>query len=287
MERLINREPVKIRFTVPEFPSGLGSVLIKDICVIAEKVASQSQRGIYSLENYAVSIGEGENLYLKADAISAEYVSAILDRDKMTEITRVSRAGIGLDGYYFCAFATFFAFLWGIGCFACLKRPDRSVNRLLASKGLGCARQVLCEFAAHYIPSLLFFSLAAVAAAAFLPASIPGLLAALTSFLVCFCCMHLLFYELFSDTLGAVLSQFVFALFGSFIAGCFYPSWFFPETVEKIASFSPAGAGMKLLQSGFTGTFDAKFYLLTLAWGAIFFVCAVFARRARLRGDSP
>ena len=284
---LLKREPIKVRFTVPEFPSGLGTVLIKEIGGVIEKIVTETQNGIYSMETYAISVGADGDIPDKAAGIAAEYASLILGRENMLEIKRVSRAGIGLDGYYFCAFATFFAFLWGIGCFACLHRPDRSVNRLLASKGLGCARQLVCELAAHYLPSLAFFALAAVAASFFLPLSLPGLLGALTVFVLSFASLHLLFYELFSDTLGVVLSQFIFALFGCFVSGCFYPSWFFPEAAEKIASFFPAGAGMKLLQSGYAGAPELSQMLICLLWGAAFFACAVLTRRARLRGDSP
>lgn len=287
VSRLLKRDPVKVVFTVPELPSGFGTVLIKQISGVIEKIVAESQNGIYSMEVYAESVGYDGELYIKADAIAADYVSLILGRENMLELSRVNRAGIGLDGYYFCAFATFFAFLWGIGCFACLHRPDRSLNRLLFSKGLGCARQILCELAAHYLPSLVFFALAALSASFFLPLSLAGLLAVLTVFVLCFCTLHLLFYELFSDTLGAVLSQFVFALFGSFVSGCFYPSWFFPETAEALSSFFPAGAGMKLLQSGYAGAPEPSYLFICLCWSAVFFACAVLARRARLRGDSP
>ena len=60
--------------------------------------------------------------------------------------------------------------------------------------------------------------------------------------------MQMMFYELVSGTVGAILIQFILAVGLGYISGCFYPNYFFPETMQNIASNLPTGVAFSYMR---------------------------------------
>ena len=77
-------------------------------------------------------------------------------------------------------------------------------------------------------------------------------------------------YTLSGDLVGGVLLQFFLGVAMCFVSGCLYPVYFFPESVQHLAQYLPAGLARSHLAGYITG--DGA-VLPLLGWCAVF--CAV------------
>ena len=97
--------------------------------------------------------------------------------------------------------------------------------------------------------------------------------------------MQLFLYECVEGTVSGVLLQFVAAISISYISGYFYPSGFFPATVQKIALALPGGAAFSYAKRAFAGEVTSGYLLPVLGYTVLFTVLCAVVRKIRLRGD--
>lgn len=97
--------------------------------------------------------------------------------------------------------------------------------------------------------------------------------------------MHMFLYELVVGQVSAILLQFLLSVSQAYLAGCFYPNYFFPETVRQFASFLPAGAAMKFIQNCMTGVSDINNILLICLYSGLFIALAVVLRKISMAGE--
>ena len=76
-----------------------------------------------------------------------------------------------------------------------------------------------------------------------------------------------------------ILFWFVFTLFCCYTAGCFYPSWFFPDIIRDFGALTPAGVAFDAIKAGSQSCLGMG-AVLCAAYGAVFlFFAFVFHKR--------
>ena len=93
-------------------------------------------------------------------------------------------------------------------------------------------------------------------------------------------------YEFSTNTVSAVLFQFIFTVLIGYASGCIFPVWFFPEVLQKIAPFTPIGAARGYFAACFTGEDFGLYLALCLGFAALLFGLALLRRRQRILGKS-
>jgi len=90
---------------------------------------------------------------------------------------------------------------------------------------------------------------------------------------------------LIPNFIGAVLTQFLTFMLLGYLSGCFYPNFFFPDTLRSLMETLPVGLGFSFLRKIMT----KEPILADLAWVfsyvCLFFVIAVNMRKYRITGD--
>ena len=94
--------------------------------------------------------------------------------------------------------------------------------------------------------------------------------------------MQLLLYELTDNLLNAVVLQFVVTISLGYISGCFYPSYFFPESVQKLSALLPVGASMNYLSDFFLA--KAGVIFIPLLWCIVLVGALCIARTLNMKG---
>ncbi len=293
-------EFIPVQYVSEGLDTALEENLMKEFIMIAERLADSIQKGVFGIEQYLsdkrVDRGEIDEI---TDKFALEYAAYLLARNDTVMLKVIGEdADVSTLGYYFPAFALFFMMLFGIGCASHLVKRDMSLPKILYSRRVGAVSQVLSENAAYFIFMFCFVFILLVLGGWVLTgdhlASITSgadvrsfarfaLLTAPAALMIS--SMQLFLYECVEGTVSGVLVQFVAAISISYISGFFYPSGFFPQTVQKIALALPGGAAFSYAKRAFTGRVSAEYLLPVLGYALLFIVLCAVVRKIRLRGD--
>ena len=104
---------------------------------------------------------------------------------------------------------------------------------------------------------------------------IPGILA--------ICSLQFLVYEFCSDVITASLLQFVASMGLAYISGCMYPISFFPESMQRIAVYTPFGAAIESFKLILIDTFDLKYACLCGGYCIGFLLLSALVRSFKIR----
>ena len=84
---------------------------------------------------------------------------------------------------------------------------------------------------------------------------------------------------------SGVLLQFLCAVGMGYMTGCIYPSYFFPEGVQRVGAFLPSGAARVFLAKGAEGSFSVPDFLILIGYFALFFLGSVLLRKRRIAAE--
>ena len=93
-------------------------------------------------------------------------------------------------------------------------------------------------------------------------------------------------YELTRGVISAVLWQFITAVLGCYVAGCFYPSTFFPEAVQYLAKYLPQGAVLRYMQAYQKKTEYGSTLFVLFFYMAVCICMTILVRIRRVEGNS-
>lgn len=297
IERALRGEVGVIRFITSSGAQNVVTLLKNEITKVITDMALACEKGTYSIaeaiEANSLPVSAGKYM----NELSIEFAMLVFSR---SEIYSLKELGIseGIDGgqYYVCAMCVFLFMLFGV-CFSvvCVKR-DNSLDALLASKGFGSTKQILCEYAAHFVSLCLLIAAVAAAAGAFAllvgsrgeiilsavpPTSFFGRLIPVVLMLAAF---NMMIFELTSDLISASLLHFLSSLGLCYASGCFYPVYALPLPMQKIAGILPSGVAREFLEGAYTGEATGIKLVCLVLLGAAFLAVSVVARRARTLG---
>ena len=188
--------------------------------------------------------------------------------------------------------------LFGIGCAAHLVKKDMSLSKLLFSRKVGAVRQTVSENAAYFIFMYAFvFILLVLGGAVLSQRATSGLFGGadfkafvmfalkMAPAVLMISSMQIFLYECVDGVVGGVLLQFVTAISIAYVSGYFYPSSFFPQSVQKFALITPGGVAFSYAKRAFVGSGAEKYLIPVLAYAVMFMALSALIRKIRLGGD--
>lgn len=275
----------------------VGTQLVRELVVSVSSLVLETENAVYGAQDAVRDKLPELNPYGMGNKLVYRYAAAILDRDRLYSFELLGAAdSLSIPAYYLCGISLLFVMLWSVSCAPLFSRRSRELGQLLGADGFGAVGQVFSEFAAYLL--LLLFALLAAGALAFallgrFGISIPELqeregsllplAAGLLPPALMLCALQFLLYELANSTVSGILLQFLNAAVQGYLAGCFYPSSFFPEGLRRLGALLPAGAGMRYLGSLLLARPDREAALWVWGYLALFLLLCILVRRRRNR----
>ena len=255
-DALYHGETLPLTYVSNTGGADVSSQLVRELVVAISGLALETENAVYGAQDLVQDKLPGVNPYRAGDNLVYRYALAILDRERLYDMELLGAAdSLSLAGYYLCGITLLFIMLWSISCSPLFSRRSRELGQILSAEGLGAPGQVFSEFVSYLL--LLLFALLAAGLLAFLllrrfGIGIPELQTEELSPLflalrllppaLMLCALQFLLYELANSTVSGILLQFLNAAVQGYLAGCFYPSSFFPEGLRRLGPASGADA---------------------------------------------
>ena len=287
------------KYVTLDGPENLGTMFSEEIVKIVSELVIQSQNGMYSMQDLSEqydSKGYDEN----TNQLMMIYMNHILERTKSYQVTDLGISdSLSLGGYYLCGIITLFLLLWGISCNRIFSGRNPDYHRLLKISGISPTTQVFCEYGSYVVVSILMmfiFSAAFGILLQFVKLPIPELANITMTNCIFFVIkmlpvifmitmMQYAFYELIPNFIGALLMQFLLFMLLGYLSGCFYPNFFFPNSLRHIMEMLPVGLGFSFLRKTMANELMLTDFLWVITYLGIFFVIAVYMRKHRIAGE--
>ena len=295
---LVHGEIKKIKYYTTDDGVGISAVFEKEVTQVISNILVQSQKGVYGLaeamEDNGASYCTGE----KMNELCAEYFELIINRTSMGKNEYIGIADeVSMQGYFLCSIITLFVFLFGISCVSMYAKRDISLNRILYAKGQSGQRQIICEYFTYFLLVYLvvFVTSVCVVVLGGLKSLIPELEYMGMSEILLFTiriipvvamisAFHFLLFEITRDIVTGVLLQFVASVSLTYISGCFYPIYFFPEIVQRISTFLPAGLARSYLSESIVQKPITISFVFILIYFVLFLGVTILVRNRRIKG---
>lgn len=290
---------IPVVYVTGDSPSGFGSILMNEVAKTISDTVAQTQKGIYGMQKISKEYKKTENYKENTDKINIEYIETVLNRTRTFETEYLGMSdGVSMGAYFVCGGIMIFLMLWGITCNSFLFKKDRSMEKLLVSKGSSVFFQVVCEYLSFVFITVLVFMLFAFTAGLALQNIKLGIteidsvytwdyifyIIKILPVILMITSLHFLFYECISGYVGVILIQFIYALGTGYICGCLYPSHYFPESIQEISSFLPTGLGVTYMRQSISGTLSLKSIVGVVLFTAAFLALSVGVRAYRIGG---
>lgn len=257
-----------ITYFSSEGQRGLESILGDELADMVSVLVTRSQSAIFGMQQILYDHGRGAEAAALTDRMNLRLFDVVLNRTGLYTMEELGAVGgMSAYGYYLGAFLVFYLLLLGIyGCLLLVRRGS-ALPELMKSRGIGVPWQVLGEYAAYACMNLLcvamaFLALQMVSGGGFL--EIPEwsglgteplreLFGVMLPAALMLSAMQFWLYELVTGVAGSLICQFVCSISMAYLAGVFYPSSFFPETMRLLGQLLPAGAAMGYVREGILG----------------------------------
>ncbi len=299
---ILNGQNIPAEYITLNSPDGFGSTLSSEIATIVSDLVTDVQQGVYAMQNVATEHQKTANMWDHITNLNLAYVDSVLNRSDLYHITTLGIADkVSLVEYYICGLLLFFMLIWGISVSRLLGSRKMSLSRSLNARGMHPAHQMLCEYAAYLLITLLTLQIFALLTGSVLGfndfgireltgmniTTCMGFMMKILPVIMMITMMQMALYELVPNTVGAVLLQFIIAIGLGYISGCFYPNTFFPEAVQNFAAWLPTGVGFAYMRQVISETLALQSVGMTLIYLALFALLALGLRIRRIAGDQP
>lgn len=299
VDAVMDMDNIPLVYVTSDSPSSFGSILLNEVAKTISNTVSETQRGIYGMQKASRELGKKSTLKKNTKDLNIIYIESVLKRTDIYENEYLGAGdGISTGAYFICGGIVIFMLLWGISCNSYLFKRDRSIEKLLISKGISITRQTLAEYLSYLAITLVTFMTIFLLGGYALQYFRTGIreLEVLYTFdyftlfiklipvIIMFTALQFMLYESVSSYVGIILVQFVFALGSGYICGCLYPSYYFPEAVQKFASFLPTGVGVSYARTTLSGNTDIKTLFATIGFSVCFLFLSIAIRKHRNAG---
>ena len=295
---LVHGEIKKIKYYTTDDGVGISAVFEKEVTQVISNILVQSQKGVYGLADAMEDNGASYCTGEKMNELCAEYFELIINRTSMGKNEYIGIADeVSMQGYFLCSIITLFVFLFGISCVSMYAKRDISLNRILYAKGQSGQRQIICEYFTYFLLVYLvvFVTSVCVAVLGGLKSLIPELEYMGMSEILLFTiriipvvamisAFHFLLFEITRDIVTGVLLQFIASVSLTYISGCFYPIYFFPEIVQRISTFLPAGLARSYLSESIVQKPITISFVFILIYFVLFLGVTILVRNRRIKG---
>lgn len=286
-----------VTYVVAEGQKGIGGIVMSEIVDVVSNIVTSSQSGIYGMQSMLMDYGNPDELWEATEQLNFRYFDIVLGRKKLCDLEILGMAnGLSTEGYYFCSILIFFLLLSGINNSPLFSQKSRGIHGFMAARGVGAAGQVAGEYLAYVCLMLLcileiFLVLAAAMGSGILDIGewkmlgeeqIWGFFLKFLPVALMLSSMQFLLYELVTGIVSSLLLQFVCSISMGYLSGFFYPTHFFPETLQQIGSILPTGAALRYTDGCLTGSVSFAAVLAVLLYTACFLGASVLVRKSRI-----
>ena len=277
---------------------GMTPFLKDEITDIISDALTYGMKSIYGSADAAVGEGISDEAGNIMYEMSIDYIECTVNR---TDVYKVEELGIGnsqsLGGYMFCGISVVLLMLISLPFAILFIRRDYALQRIFASKGKSAAKQILAEYGAFFVGIFLLFaafSLCIALAKMFTSLPIDAVISADSGFgafmlsipaVLMLCGFSYMIFEISKDLISGVLSLFFATVFLGYAGGCLYPTFIFPETMQKIVAWLPTGVARMQISSALSGDGALLTTLISLGYTLVFFGISVFVRNRRLKAN--
>ena len=293
IERALRGDMDKVTYVTHAGGETVVSMFKDELTKLITALVVDTQKGVYGvaelMDEYDISGSAGKHM----DDMSLQYIDLIMSRSEICVVEELGISkGLDVSAYYVCALSAFLLFFIGVAFVTVGVRQDSSLSQLLAAKGFGAGKQVLCEFAAQFAVLLCMGAVLTGIVGAAGPAlqetgDFPGfwqLFWRMVPVAAMAAAGNILIFEVAGNVVSAALWHFFLTVGQCYVAGCFYPVYALPEPMQALAAWVPAGMARAFL----SGCFLQETKLLSLAGmtafaGAALGAAVLLRRRIEVR----
>lgn len=285
-----------VTFVTSPGQSGVVTMFKNEITHLITDLVVYSEKGTYAIYDALRDNGAADTAYKYMNIISIEYAELVFGRGDVYSYRSLGISdGLDMSEYYTCALAVLLIMLMGIPFASIHIRGDRSLDRILLSRGY-CERSVLlCEYAVHAICMLILGCMSMMLmtavfsmnrdASALDPTQFFSVEFALRMIpaVLMISAFDILIFESQDSIVSGVLSHFFAALCLGYASGCMYPIYALPKSIQSIAPWLPSGLARSY--AGGTFTYEAKLssLALILSYTVVFLIAAYAVRVYKTR----
>lgn len=296
VESVVSGENLPVTYVFGGSQQSLGGQLIEELSDTISAGITETQAGIYSMQEFYLNQGELEEIYEDVDTLNLRYFDLILSREEIYQVETVAGGHqLSVSGYYLSAILLVFLLAWGMNGGALLVKKDQSFSRVMASRGMGILIQTGGEFLAfilfmgcNYIGITGILLVCAEIFKVQIP-EIPGVgglfrfFAGCIPVVLCVGAMIFFLYTVVDSVISGLLLNFLGAIGLGYLSGCFYPLSFFPEEIQKVAAVLPSGVAMEYMKRLIWQRNTGEQAVELLLYAGVFLCAAVLVNRRKLQ----
>ena len=98
----------------------------------------------------------------------------------------------------------------------------------------------------------------------------------------CVAAMQCFLYSIVSSLTEGILLNFIGTVGLGYLSGCFYPTYFFPQSIQTLAEFLPTGIAMKYLTQILCDFPSIEQMGLLLSYAGLFLGMAVMVKKRKM-----
>lgn len=295
LDSIVSGQNMPVTFVGGGAQSGIGTQLVMELSDTVSEVITESQTGIYSMQDFYLEQGAMERIAEDTDRLNLRYFDVLFSRENMYRIeVGDGREGCSEAGYYLCAAVLIFLMLWGINGSIFLIERDEALTKILASSGMGVCIQMIGKIFAYLC--LMMVSFFGISGFLILFSALMGFgiqelegtidmirfAVAVLPVICCVAAMQCFLYSMVSSLTEGLLLNFIGTVGLGYLSGCFYPTYFFPQSIQTLAEFLPTGIAMKYLTQILCGFPSIEQMGLLLSYAGLFLGMAIMVKKRKM-----
>lgn len=267
------------------------SMFKDEITKLITNMVVYTQKGVYGLADAMIENKIPGSVGKRMDDMSLVYIDLILSRSQLCVVEELGVGqGMPAMGYYVCSLSVFLLLFIGVAFITVGVRQDKSLSRLLASRGFSEGAQVFWEFMAQFavlfaLGVVLMAIVSVVGPKVLGDTKLPGfgaLLAHILPVALMAAAGNMLIFEMTGSLISAAVWHFFLSVGQCYVSGCFYPVYALPEPLQKLAPWLPAGMAREFMSGSFLQEIQWLPLLGLMVFAGVFFGLAVVVRRGKL-----
>lgn len=298
VDSIVRGENMPVTFVSGGSQGGIGTELIREMADTVSEIITESQTGIYSLQDIYLKEELTDTLYDAERNLNLQYFDMIFGREKLYEIiTLEGDHGLSLTQHFLCAAIVVFFLFWGMNGGVLAVKSDMALGKVLAARGMHAWMQTICEYLAYLCIFLLNYAglvLLVGAGVGFIPDHLEITLnfeeivhcaASILPVLVCISALQYLLYSLVESLISGLLLNFLGAMILAYLSGCFYPLNYLPAVMQRIAVFLPTEISMEYIAACFQENSLLINFVKLFLYTVLFIIVAAIVKKYRIRHE--
>lgn len=274
-----NRGELKtIEYVSAPYAAGINALFAQEVTAIISQVLLQSEKASFGSYDALVSEVGHQEANRIMNEFSQELAQFVFLRNRTgnVEILGFDRAP-GFAAYVAAGIAVTMALLIALSFAPLGVQHNLGVNILLRSQGKSDILQGLADYFTLFIGQIGTILVLLLGVGVFDPRLALSLAVRFLPVAAMAVGLGFLCFSLMRSLLGGLLVYFFAAISLALICGCFYPAWFFPESVQRLAQLLPGGLARSFLLG------DNNALLPLLGYTAVSVALGVACRVRRIR----